>query len=179
MRNSYGPEQRPTWQALPAGALAQGETIMELTLSSPVIRNGNIPAHYTCDGDDVSPPLQWGNAPPGTRSLVLIADDPDAPGGTFTHWVLFNIPPHVTELPEDVRRDETLPNGACQGRNDFDRIGYGGPCPPGGTHRYYFRLYALDIRLDLAPGATQAMVIAALRGHVLAETGVVGRYSRH
>lgn len=152
---------------------------MALELSSPVIRNQTIPPHYTCDGDNVSPPLQWGDAPPKTESLALIADDPDAPGGTFTHWVLFNIPADVTELPEDVRHDEILPNGARQGLNDLGKIGYGGPCPPGGTHRYYFKLYALDTRLDLNPGASKEMVLDAIRGHVIAETEIVGRYSRH
>lgn len=152
---------------------------MALELSSPVIRNDNIPRHYTCDGENVSPPLAWGNVPEGTKSLALIADDPDAPGGTFTHWVMYNIPPHVQELPEDVRRDETLPNGALQGINSFRRIGYGGPCPPGGTHRYYFKLYALDTTLDLQPGATKELLLSAIQGHVLAETEVMGKYSRH
>jgi Raf kinase inhibitor-like YbhB/YbcL family protein len=152
---------------------------MALELSSPVIRNQSIPQHYTCDGDNVSPPLRWGNVPAGTQSLVLIADDPDAPGGTFTHWVMYNIPPHLQELPEDVRRDEALPSGARQGMNDFGRIGYGGPCPPGGTHRYFFKLYALDTRLELAPGASRDTVLDAIQGHLLAETEIVGRYSRH
>lgn len=151
---------------------------MPLELSSPVIRNQNIPRHYTCDGENVSPPLAWGDVPEGTKSLALIADDPDAPGGTFTHWVLYNLPPHLRELPEDVRRDETLPNGAMQGTNSFRKIGYGGPCPPGGTHRYYFKLYALDTELDLAPGATKERLLDAMRGHVLAETEVMGKYSR-
>ncbi len=152
---------------------------MGLELSSPVIRDQNIPQHYTCDGDNVSPPLAWGNVPEQAQSLTLIAEDPDAPGGVFTHWLLFNIPPGVKELPEDVRRDETLPNGARQGINDFGKIGYGGPCPPGGTHRYYFKLYALDTLLDLKPGATKEQLLDAIQGHILAETEVMGKYSRH
>jgi Raf kinase inhibitor-like YbhB/YbcL family protein len=117
--------------------------------------------------------------PEGTKSLALIADDPDAPGGTFTHWVMYNIPPHLKELPEDVRRDEILANGAMQGTNSFRRTGYGGPCPPGGTHRYYFKLYALDTVLDLHSGATKERLLEAMRGHVRAETEVMGKYSRH
>ncbi|MBE0596473.1 MAG: YbhB/YbcL family Raf kinase inhibitor-like protein [Desulfuromonadales bacterium] len=152
---------------------------MGLELHSPVIRNQTIPQHYTCDGDNVSPPLAWGNVPEGTRSLALVADDPDAPGGVFTHWVLYNLPPEIRELPEDVRRDEILPSGAMQGINDFDRIGYGGPCPPGGTHRYFFTLYALDRRLELEPGATKEQLRQAMRGHIVAEAQIVGKYSRH
>ena len=117
--------------------------------------------------------------PEQAQSLALIAEDPDAPGGVFTHWLLYNIPPGVKELPEDVRRDETLPNGARQGINDFGKIGYGGPCPPGGTHRYYFKLYALDTLLDLKPGATKEQLLDAIQGHLLAETEVMGKYSRH
>lgn len=152
---------------------------MALELSSPVIRNQTIPQHYTCDGDNVSPPLSWGEVPAGTRSLALIADDPDAPGGVFTHWVIYNIPPQTRELPEDVRRDETLPNGTRQGINDFGRIGYGGPCPPGGTHRYFFRLFALDRLLDLPPGVSKEQLLQAIDGHILADAGIVGNYTRH
>ncbi len=152
---------------------------MALDLSSPVIRDEKIPQHYTCDGDNVSPPLEWSDIPAGASSLALVAEDHDAPGGTFTHWVLFNIPVNVRQLPEDVRHDETLPNGAHQGKNDFGRIGYGGPCPPGGSHRYYFRLYALDCRLDLEPGIDKKTLLAAMQGHILAETEIMGRYTRH
>lgn len=151
---------------------------MTLDLSSPVIRNQTIPRHYTCDGDNVSPPLQWENVPEGTQSLALIADDPDAPGGTFTHWVIYNIPPSLRWLPEDVRRDQVLPNGVLQGINSFQRIGYGGPCPPEGTHRYFFRLYALDTRLDLPPGVSKEHLLEAMEGHILAEARVTAKYSR-
>ncbi len=151
---------------------------MALDLSIPVIRNQKIPQHYTCDGDNVSPPLEWGDVPEGTQSLALIAEDPDAPGGTFTHWVLYNMPATLRRLPEDVRRDEILPNGTYQGINSFQRIGYGGPCPPGGTHRYYFRLYALDAKLELPPGVGKEMLLEAMEGHILAQTEVMGHYSR-
>ncbi len=151
---------------------------MELSVQSSVIRQGRIPPHYTCDGDDVSPPLSWSGIPEGTKSLALIADDPDAPRGTWVHWVLYNLPPDLSDLPEDVRRDRELPNGARQGTNDFQRIGYGGPCPPGGRHRYFFKLYALDTVLDLDPGATKEQLLRAMDGHVLAEAEVMGTYSR-
>ncbi len=151
---------------------------MPLDLSIPVIRNQTIPQHYTCDGDNVSPPLEWGDVPDETKSLALIAEDPDAPGGTFTHWVLYNMPANLRRLPENVRRDEILPNGTLQGINSFQRIGYGGPCPPGGTHRYYFRLYALDSMLELPPGVSKEMLLEAMEGHILAQTEVMGRYSR-
>ncbi|MFA5515353.1 MAG: YbhB/YbcL family Raf kinase inhibitor-like protein [Desulfuromonadales bacterium] len=152
---------------------------MGLEISSPVIRNQKIPQHYTCDGDNVSPPLQWGDIPEGAKSLALIVEDPDAPGGAFIHWVMYNIPPDVRQLPEDVRRDETLPNGACQGINDFGKIGYGGPCPPGGNHRYFFKLFALDVRLDLESGATREQLTEAMQGHILAATEIMGNYARH
>ncbi len=152
---------------------------MGLEISSPVIRNQQIPQHYTCDGDNVSPPLQWGDVPEGTKALALIVEDPDAPGGTFTHWVMYDIPPHVRQLPENVRHDEVLPNGANQGINDFGKIGYGGPCPPGGCHHYYFKLFALNTRLDLEPGATRDDLAEAMQGHILAETEIMGQYARH
>jgi Raf kinase inhibitor-like YbhB/YbcL family protein len=152
---------------------------MALDLFSPVIRDKNIPPHYTCDGDNVSPPLQWENVPEGTQGFALIVEDPDAPGGDFTHWILYNLPPSLRWLPEDVRRDQILPNGAMQGRNSFQRIGYGGPCPPGGTHNYAFRLYALDVLLELPAAATKEDLLEAMQGHVLAEAQMIGRYTRH
>jgi Raf kinase inhibitor-like YbhB/YbcL family protein len=152
---------------------------MPLALTSPVIRAQSIPQHYSCDGDNVSPPLQWENVPDGTESFALIAEDPDAPGGTFIHWILYNLPPALRWLPEDVRRDGMLPNGAMQGRNSFQKIGYDGPCPPGGAHRYFFRLYALDTRLELPPAATKEDLLEAMDGHILAEAEMVGKYTRH
>lgn len=153
---------------------------MSFTLSSPAFREGEtIPKKYTCVGEDVSPPLQWTGPPKGTRSLALIMDDPDAPMGTWVHWVLFNIPPQEPGLPEGVPPLDTFPKGARHGINDFKRVGYGGPCPPPGKpHRYFFKLYALDTLLDLPPRATKAQVVAASRGHVLAEARLMGRFGR-
>lgn len=137
-----------------------------------------IPKKYTCDGDDLSPPLNWGTPPDGTQSLALIADDPDAPGKTFVHWVAYNLPSDRRELPEGVLNGESIPNGGTQGKSDFGKLGYGGPCPPGGTHRYFFKLYALDTSLDLQPGASKADVERAMDGHVLTLAELMGRYSR-
>ncbi len=137
-----------------------------------------IPAKYTCDSSDISPELTWSGVPGGAGSLALICDDPDAPGKTWIHWVIFNIPPSENGLPENVPADATLPGGARQGKNDFGKIGYGGPCPPGGTHRYYFKLYALDRVLDLDPGATRADLEKAMGGHVIEECLLMGKYSR-
>ncbi len=139
---------------------------------------GTIPVKYTCDGEDVSPPLEWSGVPEGAKTLVLISDDPDAPMGTWVHWVLFNLPATVNNLPEDIPPVQTMENGAKQGMNDFRKIGYGGPCPPGGTHRYYFKIYALDTEIDLEAGATKPEVLRAMEGHILAQGQLMGRYSR-
>jgi Raf kinase inhibitor-like YbhB/YbcL family protein len=138
-----------------------------------------IPAVYTCDGNDFSPPLKWAEAPPGTRSFALISDDPDAPVGTWVHWIVWNIPATVNSLEENQPKKESLPGGARQGTNDFRRIGYGGPCPPSGTHRYYFRLYALDATMDLPASTSRAQLERAMKGHILAEAEVMGKYRRH
>ncbi len=152
---------------------------MEIKIESSAFKEGAlIPSKYTCDGSNVSPPLKWSEPPSGTKSIVLISDDPDAPAGTWVHWVVYNIPPVVREFPENVPSLKTLENGAVQGTNDFGRIGYGGPCPPSGTHRYYFKLYALDIVLKLGPGAKKKQIIDAIKGHVLAEGQLMGRYKR-
>jgi len=137
-----------------------------------------IPSKYTCDGENISPPIEWGPLPPGTVTLALIADDPDAPRGTWVHWVVYNIPSEDRWLQENVPPEEIHPDGCMQGRNDFGRIGYGGPCPPGGTHRYFFKLYALDIHLGLSPGATKAELIRAMDGHVIAKGEIMGTYTR-
>ena len=139
---------------------------------------GTIPSRYTCDGEDVSPPLGWGEPPAGTKSFALISDDPDAPMGTWVHWVVYNLPPATRQLPEGFLRDEQLPDGTRQGRTDFGRTGYGGPCPPSGTHRYFFKLYALDTMLALKPGATAKELEAAMQGHVLAGAELMGTYRR-
>lgn len=153
---------------------------MAITLTTPAFKEGEtIPIKYTCVGQDVSPPLRWSSPPRGTKSLVLIVDDPDAPVGTWVHWVFFNIPAHEGELPEGVPPKEALPNGGRQGMNDFKRVGYGGPCPPPGKpHRYFFRLYALDTTLDLKPRATKLQVLEACKGHILAEAQLMGRFGR-
>lgn len=152
---------------------------MDIRLTSTAFAEGGIiPRKYTCDGADVSPPLAWDNVPDGTKSFALICDDPDAPMGTWVHWVLFNLPADVRSLPEAVPPDKELSNGARQGTNDFRKIGYGGPCPPRGTHRYYFKLYALDTTLDLPAGSSKAQLLKAMEGHVLAEGQLMGKYGR-
>jgi len=142
-------------------------------------KGGNITRKFTCDGGDISPQLAWSGAPAETQSFVLIADDPDAPSGTFTHWVAYNISAKTKELAEGVGKSETLPGGGIQGRNDFRKTGYGGPCPPPGKpHHYFFKLFALDSKLNLKPGAARKEVESAMRGHVIADAEVMGTYSR-
>ena len=139
----------------------------------------DIPVQFTCDGSDISPALSWTTPPEGTQSFALVMEDPDAPRRTFIHWVLYDLPASERELPEDVPSQRTLPSGARQGHNDFGQIGYGGPCPPPGPpHRYYFRLYALDKRLELRPGSTRAHADRSMRGHILAHVELMGRYRR-
>ena len=155
------------------------EIAMPLTLTSSVFAHGKpIPPKHTCDGADVSPPLSWSGAPAGTGSFALIMDDPDAPVGVWDHWILFNVPPGATALPEGVPATAALKDGARQGNNSWPRLGYGGPCPPSGTHRYFFKLYALDAMLDLRSGATKKQLEAAMKGHVLAQAELVGTYAR-
>lgn len=138
-----------------------------------------IPKKFTCDGSDTSPELSWKDAPNAVRSFALIADDPDAPVGTWVHWVLYNLPADAKELPEGVLKQKQLSNGALQGRNDFRKIGYGGPCPPAGKpHRYFFKLYALDTKLDLEAGASKADLEGAMKGHILGQAQIVGLYKR-
>ncbi len=150
-----------------------------MTLTSSVFTHGAmIPKDYTCDGRDVSPPLSWGEPPEKTQSFALIMDDPDAPMGTWVHWVIYNIPATARGLAEGVPTDADLPDGSRQGRNSWRRIGYGGPCPPSGTHRYFFKLYALDTVLTLASGATKDELLKAMEGHILAQVELMGRYSR-
>jgi Raf kinase inhibitor-like YbhB/YbcL family protein len=152
---------------------------MILTIQSSAFAEGAmIPSKHTCDGEDISPDLQWSGTPQGTQGLALICDDPDAPVGTWVHWVLFNIPAGLTELPAGIPPDAILKNGTRHGKNDFRKLGYGGPCPPGGTHRYYFKLYALDTVLDLESGSTKAQLLAAMKGHILAEGQLMGKYKR-
>ena len=150
----------------------------ELT-SSGFKNNQGIPKEYTCDGSDISVPLSWKNAPDGTKSVALIADDPDAPRGTWVHWVIYDIPADARELAAGVAHDESLKNGAKQGKNDFGKVGYGGPCPPSGPpHHYHFKLYALDQMSGLKSKATKQQLQDAMKGHVLAEPNLIGTYKR-
>lgn len=153
---------------------------MTMTMTSEAFTEGQpIPAQYTGDGKDISVPLKWANPPPETQTFALICEDPDAPRGTWTHWVLYNLPAQTRELPEGVPAERTLADSAVQGKNDFGNIGYGGPAPPRGhPHRYFFKLYALDKKLDLRPGATRSQVLSAAAGHVLAESHLMGSYKR-
>ena len=152
---------------------------MEIKITSPAFEQGGlIPAKYTCDGADVSPPLQWAEVPDGTKSIALISDDPDAPMGTWVHWVLYNLPPETRELAENIPPEQTLPSGAEQGITDFGRVGYGGPCPPSGTHRYFFKIYALDAELELPANVGKRELIGAMQGHILAEGQLIGKYRR-
>lgn len=154
---------------------------MELT-SNAFQTHGEVAQRFTCEGEDVSPPLAWFGVPDGTRSLALIVDDPDAPDPaaprtTFVHWVVYDLPPGVAGLAEDAAA-QGLPAGARAGRNDWDRAGYGGPCPPVGRHRYFFKLYALDITLDDLDPPTKAALEQRMRGHVLAQCELVGTYQK-
>lgn len=146
--------------------------------SSAFAANASIPEQYTCDGEDRSPPLRWEALPSETQSLVLIADDPDAPGGTFVHWVLYNLPPQTRQLPSGVAPDSQGPYQSIQGKNGFGKIGYRGPCPPSGTHRYFFKIYALDQEIEIAPGAKKNKVLRAVKDHIIATGELMGRYSR-
>ena len=147
--------------------------------TSAFASGGAIPKKFTCDGPDISPALSWRGSPAETQSFALIADDPDAPGGTWVHWVLYDVPANIHELQEGMPKREELPNGTKQGRNDFRKIGYGGPCPPPGKpHRYFFKLYALGAKLGLKSGATKADLERAMKGHILAQAELIGLYGR-
>jgi Raf kinase inhibitor-like YbhB/YbcL family protein len=160
--------------------------------SSAFVDDGMIPKAFTCEGSDRSPPLEWSGAPGSSLSFALICDDPDAPMGTWSHWVVYNLPPQLRALKEGIPVGENMPatategaaaaaeefSNARQGKNDFGKSGYGGPCPPSGTHHYFFRIYALDTRLELGPGATRAQILKAITGHILAEGRLVGKYQR-
>ena len=150
---------------------------MQLT-SSAFEHNQPIPEKFSCDGQNISPALSWEGAPAETESYVLICDDPDAPGGTFVHWVYYNIPAEVKRLPEAVKTAPEPAPGGQQGKNSFGKTGFGGPCPPGGTHRYFFTLYALDFKLDAGAGLDKQKLMKAIDGHVLAEAQLMGTYSR-
>ncbi|MCH7974794.1 MAG: YbhB/YbcL family Raf kinase inhibitor-like protein [Bacteroidetes bacterium] len=147
-------------------------------LSSAFDEGEMIPEKYTCDDIDISLPLKWSSIPEGTKTFAIICDDPDAPMGTWVHWVIYNLPADINELSENIPPSEILTNGAKQGRNDFGKIGYGGPCPPGGTHRYYFKVYALSKELMVESGITKSELLKAMEGHILSEGKLMGRYKR-
>ncbi|MCS7166104.1 MAG: YbhB/YbcL family Raf kinase inhibitor-like protein [Gemmatales bacterium] len=153
---------------------------MPMVLTSTAFTQGaTIPKEYTADGRDISPPLSWTDPPAGTKSFALLCEDPDAPRGLWVHWVIFNIPAYVRSLPAGVPAHDHLSDGSRQGRNDFGRIGYGGPSPPRGKpHRYFFRLYALDTTLGLPPGASRDMLLKAMQGHILEQAELMGTYGR-
>jgi len=182
--------ETPAGTTVPADTVAPADTTapddmetsggMAMKLTSTAFEDGGpIPSLYTCDDQGISPPLAWEAPPVATQSFALICDDPDAPGRTWVHWVMYNIPPEARSLAADLPADATLPDGTQQGQNSWPRTGYGGPCPPSGTHRYIFNLYALDTPLDLEPDATdKAALLDAMEGHVLAEITLTGLYER-
>ena len=157
--------------ALAIVSFASGGAKMKIT-SSAFQEGGNIPSKFTCDGGDTTPPLQIAGVPSGAKSLALVVDDPDAPGGLFTHWMAWNMSPRTSAIAE-----ASTPKG-IHGTNDFGKSGYGGPCPPSGTHRYYFKIFALDRELDLPPGTKRSQLDVAMKGHVVAQGELMGRYSR-
>ncbi len=172
------PRRTPLLVALWLGAM--GGSTMAFELRSPAFpAGGEIPVQYTCDGADLSPPLRWSDPPEKTKSFALIADDPDAPGGTWVHWLVYGMPAALRELPEGVPARGTVPGIGPQGVNDFRKAGYGGPCPPRGpVHRYFFKLYALDTDLPLPSRKTKADLLKAIEGHVLGQAELMGRYKR-
>lgn len=157
---------------------ARRQGMLHLT-SSAFQPESEIPKEFTCDGRNISPELSWSGAPSATKSFALVMHDPDAPvPGGFTHWLVYNVPATVDQLPEHVPNQDALPGGGVQGKNDGGKYGYMGPCPPSGTHRYYFRLYALDVNLDANAGLSKTALEKAIQGHVLAQAELLGRYKR-
>jgi len=157
----------------------KGDEKMAITVTSSAFKeDGIIPAKYTCDGDNISPPLNWQQVPQGVKSFALISDDPDAPIGIWIHWVMWNIPAEANGLPEAVPTSPQLPDGSKQGVTSSRSHGYHGPCPPSGTHRYYFKVYALDTMLDLPDSSTKQNLLEAMKGHILAEGSLMGKYKR-
>jgi Raf kinase inhibitor-like YbhB/YbcL family protein len=163
-------------KSAPGGGLEGGAVAFQLSTTA-FEDGGAIPKKFTCDGADVSPALAWSAPPAGTQSLALIVDDPDAPAGAWVHWVLYDLPGDARALAEGVPQEGELASGARQGRNDFGRIGYNGPCPPrGATHRYFFNLYALDSRMNLSPGASKGDLERAMKNHAVAQAETIGRF---
>ena len=163
---------------LPGGMRAE-EVMEKIEVRSPAFSEGDsIPREFACDGANMSPPIEWSGVPSHAQSIAIIADDPDAPSGDWVHWVLYDLPPSLTGIPAGVPVSEKLPAGGTQGRTDFGKIGYGGPCPPKGTHRYFFKIYALDTMLHSKSGMTKKELLNAMQGHVLAEGQLMGKYRR-
>jgi Raf kinase inhibitor-like YbhB/YbcL family protein len=163
----------------PSDSIKEEAEKMTIKVTSTDFEEGGmIPSKYTSDGENVSPPLKWEGVPDGTKSIALISDDPDAPMGTWVHWVMWNIPADAKQLAENMPPDEDLPDGSRQGVTDFGSHGYGGPSPPSGTHRYYFKIYALDTKLDIPSSSRKADLLKAMEGHVIAEGQLVGEYKR-
>jgi hypothetical protein len=165
---------------LPAGVCGQKASPFKIELKTASFTPGGfIPKQFTCEGPDVSPALAWTDPPQGTRTFAIIEDDPDAPSGTFVHWLIYDLPANSRGLPEALSGSGQMPGGARQGTNDFSKTGYNGPCPPrGAPHRYFIRLYALDTQLDLRPGATRQELETVMRGHILAQGELMGRFQR-
>jgi Raf kinase inhibitor-like YbhB/YbcL family protein len=152
---------------------------VEIKLTSSAFKEGErIPRQYTCDGVNVSPPVEWTGVPKMAKTIALIADDPDAPNGTWVHWVLYNVPAENIGFVESVPTTDSLKAGGYQGKTDFGAVGYGGPCPPSGSHRYFFKIYAIDSELPLRAGATKADLEKAMQGHIVAQGQLMGTYSR-
>ncbi|HLF73013.1 MAG TPA: YbhB/YbcL family Raf kinase inhibitor-like protein [Anaerolineales bacterium] len=169
----------PPPQTTPGLTVTQEAAMASIQLTSDAFAHEKpIPAQYTCTGSDISPALTWGEPPAGTQSFALIMDDPDAPMGTWVHWVLFNIPASARGLPEAVPAGQTLSDGSTHGRNSSGNQGYNGPCPPSGTHRYFFKLYALDEMLGILAGADKGELLKAMEGHLLAQGELMGTFSR-
>jgi Raf kinase inhibitor-like YbhB/YbcL family protein len=169
-----GQPKKETAPVVPTGGEA-----MKIILTSPAfVEGGMIPKKYAGAAENVSPPLAWSEAPGPAKSLALIVDDPDAPSGDWVHWVVYNMPATMKEMPEDIGPDERIAGIGIQGKNDSGKIGWDGPYPPSGTHRYFFRLYALDKVLDDMPGRTKKQLLAQIEGHILAQGELMGRYKR-
>jgi len=163
----------------PSGTNSAKQDKSEIKLTSAAFKEGEpIPRAYTCDGVNISPPLEWSGVPKTAKTIAIVCDDPDAPAGTWVHWVLYNLPADNIGLVENLPAIETLRAGGFQGKNDFGKIGYGGPCPPSGTHRYFFKIYALDSELPLKAGATKAELMKAMEGHIVLQGQLIGTYRR-
>lgn len=176
--NACAKSQQPVAQphATPA---TQQQQKSEMKVTSDAFKDGEaIPRGYTCDGANISPPFEWSGVPKSAKTIAITTDDPDAPAGTWVHWVLYNLPADGLGVIENTPQTETLKGGGMQGKNDFMKIGYGGPCPPSGTHRYFFKFYALDSELPLKPGATKAELEKAMEGHIVGQAQLVGTYRR-